>query len=132
MKKHILLFLGLIVLIVSSCQKDESTDTIDDRDAFVGTWNVSDQIISKANYQVRIYKDPSLSTKVWMINFHGVTDTAYAYVDGKNITISQQQIGSTHLTTAGSGLMTGTSKIELEYYVSDGAQQDTISAIYLK
>ncbi|MEI6348430.1 MAG: hypothetical protein WCP69_10840 [Bacteroidota bacterium] len=122
----------LVLLSVLSCKKDEPDVVVDDRDAFVGTWNVSDNQITKANYQVRIYKDENNSEKVWLINFHGVIDTAFAYISTKTINISQQVIGSTQLSTAGSGLMNGTTRIDLEYYISDGAQQDTITAQYSK
>lgn len=122
----------MLLLAVTSCKEDEPDVVIDDRDAFVGTWNVSDQTITKQNYQVYIYKDQNNSDKIWMKNFHGTSDTSSAYVDDKNITILVQTLSVSHLTTAGSGIMTGTTKIDLEYYVNDGAQQDTIIAHYTK
>jgi hypothetical protein len=122
----------MLVLTVTSCKEDEPDVVIDDRDAFVGTWNVSDQTITKQNYQVYIYKDENNSDKIWMKNFHGTSDTSYAYIEDKNITILAQTLSVSHLTTAGSGIMTGTTKIDFEYYVNDGAQQDTIIARYTK
>ena len=135
MKAHRILKLFIVIFITSvfiSCKKDDTTEVIDSRDAFVGTWNVSDHQITKANYQVRIYKDATYSEKVWLINFHGTTDTAFAYVSDKNVTITSQALSTTHLNTGGSGLMTGTTKIDFEYYINDGAQQDTIQATYQK
>lgn len=121
-----------VTIAVISCKKDEPNEVVDSRDVFAGTWNVSDHQISKANYQVRIYKDENNSDKVWLINFHGTTDTAFAYISNKEITLSPQEMSTTHLHTGGSGLMTGTTKIDFEYYINDGAQQDTITAVYLK
>jgi hypothetical protein len=135
MKTHRILKLFIFIFIASvliSCKKDETAVVVDSRDAFVGTWNVSDHQITKANYQVRIYKDANYSEKVWLINFHGTTDTAFAYVSDKNITVTSQVLSTTHLSTGGTGLMTGTTKIDFEYYISDGAQQDTIQAVYQK
>lgn len=135
MKTHRILKLFLIIFITSvliSCKKDDTTEVIDSRDAFVGTWNVSDHQITKANYQVRIYKDANYSEKVWLINFHGTTDTAFAYILDKNITINSQVLSTTHLSTGGTGSMSGTTIINMEYYISDGAQQDTIQAVYQK
>ncbi len=135
MKTPIILKLFIAIFAAStlvSCEKDDTTETIDSRDAFVGTWNVSDHQITKANYQVRIYKDGNYSEKVWLINFHGTTDTAFAYISDKTITINPQVLNTTHLSTGGSGLMEGTTKINFEYYINDGAQQDTIQATYQK
>ncbi len=127
-----LLFVFGLLFSTSSCKQDEPDVVIDARDAFVGTWNVSDQQITKQNYQVYVYKDDNNSVKIWMKNFHGTSDTAFAYIEEKNITISNQTLSSSHLVASGSGLMTGTTKIDMEYYINDGAQQDTIVARYSK
>jgi len=130
LSKLSLIFIG--VLLLNSCKKDEPETVVDSRDLFVGYWNVSDQIMAKANYQVRIYKDENNSEKVWLINFHGTSDTAYGYISSKDITITPQVLSATHLNTGGSGLMEGTTKINFEYYINDGAQQDTMIATYQK
>lgn len=131
--KPLKLFIFLVFAsVLISCKKDDTTEVIDSRDAFVGTWNVSDHQITKANYQVRIYKDENNSEKVWLINFHCTTDTAFAYISDKNITISSQVLSTTHLSTGGTGSMSGTTTINMEYFISDGAQQDTIKAVYQK
>lgn len=122
----------LIVLLLCSCKKDEPETVIDSRDSFVGSWNVSDQLLTKANYQVRIFKDENNSEKVWLINFHGTSDTAFGYISSKDITITPQVLSATHLNTGGSGLMNGTTTINFQYYINDGAQQDTMIATYQK
>lgn len=127
-----LLITVVLLVVISSCKQDEPDVVIDARDVFVGTWNVSDQQVTKQNYQVYVYKDENNSVKIWMKNFHGTSDTAFAYIEEKNITISNQTLSSSHLVASGSGLMTGTTKIDIEYFVNDGAQQDTIIARYTK
>lgn len=127
-----LLFILLLVFAFTACKQDEPDLVIDKRDAFQGTWNVSDHQISKANYQVYISKDGNNSDKVWLKNFHGTQDSAFAFISNKNISITDQTMPRTGLSTGGSGLMIGTTKIDFEYYISDGAQQDTISATYTK
>ncbi len=130
-KTNLLLIL-LSIFAFSSCKQDEPDVVIDKRDVFEGTWNVIDHQISKANYQVYISKDDNNSDKVWLRNFHGTQDTAFAYISNKNISIANQTMPQTGLGTGGSGLMIGTTKIDFEYYIFDGAQQDTISATYTK
>ncbi len=125
-----IIFIYTIFISLSSCKKDDPDVVVDDRDVYVGTWNVSDEVISKQNYSVNIKIDNNNSTKVWLINFHGA-DSAFAYVNGNNISLPNQQI-ATGLIAQGSGNLVGTTKINWQYFVNSGADQDTISAVYLK
>lgn len=125
-------FVLVLIFGLNSCKEDEPDVVLDKRDSFAGVWNVSDRQISKANYQVFIYKDENNSDKVWLSNFHGTLDTAFAYISDKEITISNQTMPATSLSTGGSGLMSGTTKIDFEYFIFDDAQQDTIIATYTK
>jgi hypothetical protein len=129
MKKNTLLLLvGAFVLI--SCEKDKVEPTIDDRDKIVGTWSVSDQTLTKANYVVRISKDSENSRKIWISNFHGLLDSAFAFLSGNSIELSQQNVAEQ--VTMGNGNIQNAQQINWQYWVSDGAQQDTIIATYQK
>ncbi len=128
-KKIFSISLMASIFFLSSCKEDEPDVDIDDRDLFVGSWNVSDNI-AKQNYSVSIKKDANNSTKIWLSNFHA-TDSAFAYISSKNVSLPNQQI-ATGLYAKGTALMVGTSKINWEYTVNDGADEVTIIATYLK
>ena len=129
-KKAFSIFLILLSInILTSCKEDEIEEDIDDRDLFVGNWNVSDMVV-KQNYIVQIKKDANNSTKIWLINFHS-TDSAFAYIQEKNVSLPNQTIAS-GLSARGNGTMSGTTKINWEYFVNDGSDIDTIQAIYTK
>ena len=130
MKKNTLLLLLVGAFVLISCEKDKVEPTIDDRDKIVGTWSVSDQTLTKANYVVRISKDSENSRKIWISNFHGLLDSAFAFLSGNSIELSQQNVAEQ--VTMGNGNIQNAQQINWQYWVSDGAQQDTIIATYQK
>lgn len=131
MKKTNLIILGfLLAITIISCKKDPVEEVVDIRDKYVGTWSVSDQTLSKANYISKISKDAQNNRKIWIHNFHGLLDSAFAYVDENNIELPQQMVSNQ--TTQGEGSMQTNQQITWSYWVNDGAQQDTISAVYQK
>lgn len=120
----------LALLIFASCEKDIFEDDIDNRDKFVGTWSVSDQILAKANYRVTITKDDQNSVKMWISNFNGLMDKAFVYVDKNDVELPQQNVSE--FIVKGDGVLQGQNTIKWIYWVNDGAQQDTIQATYQK
>jgi len=130
MKKNTLLLFLVGAFVLISCEKDKVEPTIDDRDKIVGTWSVSDQTLTKANYVVRISKDSENSRKIWISNFHGLLDSAFAFLSGNSIELSQQNVAEQ--VTMGNGNIQNAQQINWQYWVSDGAQQDTIIATYQK
>ncbi|MBM3435798.1 MAG: hypothetical protein FJY07_06230 [Bacteroidetes bacterium] len=135
MAKNRLYILNLAVLFVlglQSCTEDDLINPVDDRQAFIGTWNVTETCVKDA-YTVTIEADPSNSAQViinnfWLIGFQ--EKPPYAIVAGSSITIPNQTMcndGSN--TVSGSGLLKN-GKIEWDYTVNDGADLFTCSAIY--
>lgn len=131
MKKiKILIFINLISVLLISCEKDPVEQVVDVRDKYVGSWSVTDQTLSKANYISTITKDSQNSAKLWVHNFHGLLDSAFVFLDGNNIDLPQQMVSDQ--TTQGNASMQTNQQITWTYWVNDGAQQDTISAVYQK
>jgi hypothetical protein len=117
-------------------EDDELFDFTDDRDTFVGTWNVN-ETCSRDNYSVEIVKDPSNSSQViirnfWLIGYQ--EQPPYAIIAGSTITIPTQQMcddGSN--TVSGSGTLNKNgNEITWNYSVNDGADLYSCQATYEK
>ncbi|MCD4682713.1 MAG: hypothetical protein K8R86_05485 [Bacteroidales bacterium] len=136
MKKHILIKLFLLSFIISmipSCLEDDDIAIItDDREEFIGTWDV-DETCNRISYQVEIIKDPSNSTQVLIKNFWLIGSDEkppYAIVAGSTITIpSQGMCDDGSNIVQGEGVL-NKKKIEWNYTVNDGADLYTCSATY--
>jgi hypothetical protein len=124
----------LIVSMLFSCtEEDDSLIPSDDRDQFLGTWNVN-ETCSKNNYQVTIIKDPSNSAQVIINNFWHIpscVDPPFAIVARKSVIIPKQSICSDGFETEGSGTL-DKNNIEWTYKVSDGAEEVNCTATYTK
>lgn len=122
-------------LLLASCTEDPNNIfPQDDRDQFLGIWNVN-ETCNRLPYQVNIINDPSNSSQVIITNFWlmGSYEKApYAIVAGSNIVIPQQYIFNDESTSVkGSGTL-NKEKIEWEYTVNDGADLYTCVATYEK
>ena len=82
MKNNIYLGLLTITILISSCAKDSATDpnatspTTDSRDAFIGSWGVTENSTTSTTpntYTVVIGKQSSSSTSIVIDNFYGLT-----------------------------------------------------------
>lgn len=130
-----LLSLVFITLFFIACTEDSDLiNPQDDRDLFLGTWNVN-ETCNRGAYQVTITKDPTNSSQVIINNFWliGPNEKApYAIVAGSNIVIPQQNIYNDEKTIVkGSGVL-DEDIIEWEYTVNDGADLYTCTATYEK
>lgn len=134
--KTVKLFVYFIFLITFvSCTDDtDPFNPQDDRDAFLGVWNV-DETCNRIPYQVTIIKDPTNSSQVIITNFWliGPDEKApYAIAAGNSIVIPQQNIFNDEKTIVkGSGVL-DKNIIEWEYTVNDGADLYTCTATYEK
>ena len=120
----------LALLIFASCEKDIFEDDIDNRDKFVGTWSVSDQILAKANYRVTITKDDQNSVKMWISNFNGLMEDAFVYIDNNEVELPEQDVSG--FIVNGDGVLQGQNTIKWIYWVNDGAEKNSIQATYKK
>jgi hypothetical protein len=122
------------VILFTGCVDDnDSVDLIDDRDAFIGTWNVI-ETCSKDAYTVTITKHPGNSSQVLISNFWHVPfcqDLPYAIIAGKSMVLPLQSFCSNSFEVAGSGTLSK-NKITLNYTVNDGADEYKCTAVYEK
>lgn len=121
----------LFLLITSGCTLDDTSDLIDDRDAFLGDWNVIESC-SKDAYAVQIVKDPSNSAQVLIHNFWNTgscDDPVYALVAGSSIYITKQKFCNADFEGEGDGDLYK-EIIEWSYSISDGADLFNCNASY--
>ncbi len=128
-----ILFVVVTVMCVVSCTEgDDILNPSDDRDTFLGTWNVNENC-QRTDYDVNIVVDPTNSSQVIIQNFGLIgygEKPPYAIVAGTTITIPTQDM-SVNIIVAGSGkLIKG--KIEWDYTLNDGADLYTCTATYQK
>ena len=126
--KKVLSYLMLVTILsltlFSSCKKD-----VDDRDAFIGTWNVMENWSNPYggsgtdNYTINISKSSSTSNGIIITSLGGVyyNFTINATVSGSSVTIPNQTInsGGDLYNVSGSGTISG-STMNFTYYVLDG------------
>lgn len=138
MKKTIryLIFLAAFTGFLVSCDpNDNSPDDTDPRDKFVGNWTCNENSTQNGSstFTVNISLNSGNSTQIYIANLYalGTSNKVYAVVAGDNATIPQQNIGS--YTANGSGSMySNDTKIDFDYYMNDGADKDTCSAVFTK
>ena len=134
MTKIIKIVFGLFLALkmISCTVEDDPLNPTDDRDAFLGSWNVIESC-SKDAYTVNISADPSNSSQViienfWLIGFN--EKPPYAIVAGTTITIPEQAIcyNASNIVSGSGNLDKG--KIEWDYTVNDGADLWSCTATY--
>lgn len=133
MKYNIILLLSLffltITLIIGSCTiaSDENTDNIQ---KYIGTWNVVDQA-AKLNYNVTITYNPSNSSEILLNNFADIGTTAIGLVVGNSIIIDNQQLSSDY-STSGNGYYINSVKLEFNFNLNDGINNEARTALFTK
>ncbi len=118
------------LMFTVSCTEDtDPLDFTDDRDNFLGTWNVSESC-AKDTYTVTIVKDPGNSAQVIIQNFWHITNCSnppYAIIAGTTLNIPTQNICNDAFEVNGSGKL-DKGKITMNYTVNDGADLFNCSA----
>jgi hypothetical protein len=124
-----------VCLICGGCQKDSSSPAPSDaRTVFLGNWSVS-ETWTKLSYEVNIAADTTSKMGVLIYNF---ADVGYAYaparalVSGNTITLDPNQVIGGGLTINGSGTLTGSSPVNWNYTISDGATLRHVVSIYTR
>ena len=133
-----LLFLMLFLLIgLISCQPDEEIDPNEDpRDKFVGSWTCKESSIIWGNttFTVEISLDSSNTNRVLMKNFYhlGTDEEPYGIVSNYNIILPLQYVCDNTIQINGTGDMINKNRIDWIYYSDDGADLDTVTAVFTK
>jgi hypothetical protein len=122
------------IALFSCTSEDDLLNPQEDRDAFIGSWNVTDSC-SKDAYSVNIIKDPSNSSQVIIENFWliGYNEKApYAIIAGTTMTIPQQNMCNNDANEVSGNGKLEKKIIKLNYTVNDGADLWTCKANYEK
>jgi hypothetical protein len=131
------LALGLSFLtgtLLTSCTKDSSSTPTDlTRSSLTGTWMVT-ETAKKITYEVTIAVDSSSVNGVKITNFAaaGQNVKATAYLTGTTLALSKDELLSNEWIVNGSGTVNGTTLINWQYTVNDGANLISIKATYTK
>lgn len=122
------------IYLLAGCAKDSSGPSgSDPRASYLGSWSVN-EIHTKLTYDVTITADTG-KTGVFISNFGAAGNSvkAHAVISGTEIGISPgNQTMSNGWIIDGSGTMSGTTKIEWNYTINDGANLVFSQATYTK
>ena len=127
----------ILAYSLASCAKSDTPDPDPEvqRQKFVGTWNCQENSSISGTvipYSVIIKSSAASSVEVLIENLYrlGTQNQVIATINGSNISFTNQLVGPHTLN--GSGLLTGSSTISLDYTVFDGVRIDTLSASLAK
>lgn len=132
-----LLLLSAITSFLISCDPDGTNppDDTDPRDKFVGSWSCSENSnqMGTSTFTVNISLNTGNSSQIHCANFYqlGTSQKVYAVVAGDNATIPSQSVSGVSVRGSGS-IASNNTKINWNYYVDDGADIDTCTAVFTK
>ena len=93
-KHFIALAFIFFIIFAGACQNDPN-DVSDKRDNIIGDWHMTlDDGQVPVDYQVTITKDANDATKINLSNFVNNGSSAYATINGFELTMPQQQVGN--------------------------------------
>jgi len=127
-------FSVILSLIVISCQPDDSVDSGDVRDEYVGEWICTEtsQIFGTSNYTVTITKD-TLDDIIKVANLYNIGDQNQVLftVFDNNISINTQTVEGN--TFSGNGTSeTDYSTFNLNYTAVSGGDSDNVTSTFTK
>jgi hypothetical protein len=125
-----------ILLLFSACtlEEDDPNNPADDRDKFLGIWNVTESC-SKDAYQVSIEKDPTNSAQVLIYNFWLIgyqERPPYGIVAGNTLYIPKQYMCHDDSNEVSGDGDYYKEEITLSYSVNDGADLYNCTATYTR
>ena len=120
--------IGATVFLASCADEDDPSGTGDARDKFVGSWtaNETSQQHGSSTYTMTISKDNSSANQIRVQNFYGLGNSTNTFivVDGNNMTIQTQQIGTTTLSGSGSY---SNGNLSISFSADDGQTVDQVT-----
>ena len=132
MKKTTLFYITLCCVALVSCTTTNEPKVYSN---IIGSWHCAESSpYGSRNYLVDIDRNRTDTTQYLLSNFYnqGDTDFIFAHMNGKNLTITQQQIVSLTVKS-GTGLVsTDFKRIELDYNMFDGSTEIKVHAIYTR
>ena len=127
---------ALCLLFVVSCTPEEETpDSADPRDKYVGTWSCAEksQLYFDYSYQANISKSTTNSTDIIIENFYnlGFQTSVVATLNGASFEILQQTVSAQVIS--GSGSSSGSNVINFSYTADDlGGTPDNVTVKFTK
>lgn len=116
------------LLMIGSCAITE--DDTDDIDKYTGTWSVNEGP-ARINYNVSIEANPSNSAEIILNNFADLGTSAIGLVIGNSVAVDSQSLGA-GFTVSGSGSYINSGKLEFNFELSDGIDNESRIAIFTK
>ncbi len=135
--KYFLFFTTLLLISLNACKPDKDDDTQGtDIDRFLGSWicEESSSLLGPSTFTVNIETDPLYENQVLLSNFYhlGYSEKPYGLTSSNIITVPNQYVCDSTMTINGDGDLRSDGKIYWTYYSNDGANIDTVTAIYTK
>jgi hypothetical protein len=126
----------MLSLVLSGCTEktDPDPSPTDARSAFLGRWSVV-ETPTKLSYEVNITADPNSTDGVFISNFANTgsgSTPAGAFIGGNTITLDPDQVIGDGWIINGYGSLSGTTKINWNYNINDGADVNYYVATYTK
>jgi hypothetical protein len=127
----------LTTILLSGCTKETTNpdpSPSDARSAFLGNWSVN-ETWTKLTYTVTISADPNSTNGVFISNFANSGSSgipAGAAVSGTSIELDPDQTIGDGWIINGGGSLSGTTKINWNYTINDGATLIYATAVYTK
>ena len=127
--------LFIVAVALTACTKEEDPTPVDPRDQYIGSWVCAEnsKINGQTTFNVNIKKNTADESQIFIENFYnyGFNKSVYITLSTNTITIPQQTFSGSN-TVNGTGTASSSSKINLTYYVKDGASTDTCTSILTK
>ena len=123
-----------VLIALSSCKSDDTPSPSDPREQFKGSWlcKENSRLHGKSTFTVEIKTDTSVNKKIYIYNFYNIGGREFVYgiADDYSVSIpSQLALGNLRINGNGTKL---NNTINWIYYINDGADLDTVSAIFSK
>lgn len=124
-----------LILLLSSCTLEDDVNPInsDVRDKFVGTWTLTESLISRSiGYQIQINYDLTNSAQVKITNFGnlGSTKIVTGLATSSRIVVGSQDVSG--IIIEGTGTLITSNKMSWEYSVNGGGDLDHFEAVAIK
>jgi hypothetical protein len=134
-----LIIIASIMCLQADCNTGDPPDNTDPRDKFVGNWTCNEtSSLNKgkgsSSFTVTISLSTTNTSQINLANFYGMgtSKQVYAVVAGDNATIPDQSAGGFPSIKGSGSISSNNTKIDWSYYVNDGADIDTCTAVYNK
>lgn len=114
---------------IAGCVVDEPVDT-----DYSGTWTCTEEstLYGTQSFQVQLKNDPVIAGQVSVANFYnlGFDKEAIMTFNGTAVIIPFQNVSGYEID--GDGSAVNANRLELNYFVSDGIDLDTVQAVMIR